>query len=746
MHRPHVTICWVSFVLVCHLLATAPAHGEVVLTNAADVLALTAEQARQSLKVSVTGVVTIAESTPNWKNKFFIQDATGGVFVNNTNNYQPAVGDLVQVQGFSHVGGYAPDITRPVWATLGTAPLPEAKPVSGERLLSGVEDGQRVEVSGIVRSAQRGATKLILEVASGGYRFRAFAPGTINIDPDTLIGARVRLRGTAAASFNAPLRHILTVALFVPQPADFLVDELPGPAIYQDAFTPLNAIAQFRKDGTPNGRIRVKGVVTHQRPGEDIFLHDATGGLQVKCRDTNTYAPGDVVEAIGFPNLERFQPVLQDAVLIRTQESLERIEPRVVSLQELLDGFHHSDPITIRGKLLERSVRRVGSPRTQPPLLRSTLSLQNSNFLFTAEVTATNGFTELASIPNGSVLEVSGICLLELGEEGKMENIHLLLPGAGRVRVLQKPSWWTPGRLLVGLAVVLLILLVAIVWSVTILRRNAALRASIAGKVSAQQELQKAHDLLEWRVQERTKQLKFEMTARKEAEVQFAATLTERTRLAQELHDTLEQSMTGIKLQLDATDRLFGKQPDRANHHLGLARSMMTQSQLELRRSIWDLRSRELQQFDLCGALRASGQQMTDGTNIEFQVQTEGAVRPLSEVVEENLLRIGQEALTNVIKHSGAKRVTIHLQFHAGSVRLRIQDDGRGFSPDASAGAEHGHFGLVGLMERTKRLQGTLTVESAPGTGTIVTVEIPLPPDSPTNNHEPESGEGVESV
>ncbi len=83
-----------------------------------------------------------------------------------------------------------------------------------------------------------------------------------------------------------------------------------------------------------------------------------------------------------------------------------------------------------------------------------------------------------------------------------------------------------------------------------ILRKNSALRTSVTEKVKAQEELQKAHDLLEWRVQERTKQLKFEMSARKEGEVQFKATLKERTRLAQELHDTLEQSLTGIACNL----------------------------------------------------------------------------------------------------------------------------------------------------------------------------------------------------
>jgi signal transduction histidine kinase len=702
------------------------ASSEEVLTNAIDVLSLSAEEARQEIKVNVTGVVTVAEPTPNWRGKFFVQDATGGVFVNNTNSLQPSVGDVVQVCGVSHPGGYAPDISQPSWKRLGTAPLPEARPVSAEQLMSGVEDGQRVELSGIVRSAQKGNSKLTLELASSGYRFRAFAPGTLDVDPNTLIGATVRIRGTPAASFKEQLRHILTVAMFVPLESDVIIDHLPDSAIFREPFTPLNGIAQYRYNATPDRQIRVKGVVTYQRPGEDIFLHDVTGGLQVKCRDTNNYAPGEVVEAVGFPNLEGYLPVLEDATLTRTKESREPISPLNTSFQELSEGLHHSDPVILQGRLLDRSIRRVGSLGIHSDNLKNVLILQNSNFIFTVEAAWDEGFSEFASIPNGSLLEVSGICLLQMGEEGKLETVQILLPSASNIRILQEPSWWTPNRLLAGLAILLIILMVAMAWSIMILRKNSALRTSVAEKIKAQKELQKAHDLLEWRVQERTKQLKFEMTARKEGEVQFKATLKERTRLAQELHDTLEQSLTGIGLQLDTAGRLFGKETDRATHHVEMARSLMTQSQLELRRSIWDLRSRELEEFDLCSALTASGRQMLDGTDIQLRVITAGRVRPLSEVVEENLLRIGQEALTNVIKHSGARQVFIELKFGAQSVIFKIKDDGKGFVFENSVGAANGHFGLVGMAERTKRLDGKLTIQSAPGAGTCMEIEIPI--------------------
>lgn len=700
------------------------ASAQELLTNAADILSLPADKAAQRVAVSITGVVTAAE--PGWRGKFFVQDATGGVFINNTNDPQPSPGDFVWVRGVSHPGGYAPDIYEPHTVKLGLGPLPLAKPISAEQLMSGLEDGQRVEVSAVVRSVQVGSYRISFELAAGGYRFHAFTPLNLSAGPEALVGATVRVRGTAAASFNAPLRHIRTVVMYVPQPTDFIIDRLPVPGVFEDPFTPLNATAQYRRNATPNARIRVKGVVTYQRPGEDLFLLDISGGLQVKFRQTNLFLPGDEVEAIGFPDVDGFLPVLQNAEVLRTGEPRQSILPANVSFDSLLEGRHHSEFISLRGKLLDMSFRRAAPAATRLQKIRRILTLQNSDFLFTAEAPMFENGVGLADIPLGSTLQVSGICVLQIGEAGKMESLHLLIPSAGNIRILQQPSWWTAGRLLTVLAIVLVVLVVAITWTIMILRRNRALRASIAEKEAAQGELQKAHDLLETRVQERTQQLKVEMTARKEEELQFRATLTERTRLAQELHDTLEQTMTGIGLQLDAASQLFKSQSDRAGQRVELARNLMTQCQVELRRSIWDLRSRELEQFDLLEALLASGRQMIDGASIHLRVATEGRVRRLPEVVEENLLRIGQEALTNLVKHSGAGTATVTLQFLAQSVVLKIQDDGKGFNLQEAAGPKQGHFGLVGIGERTKRLGGRLTLTSAPGSGTCVQVEIPF--------------------
>jgi signal transduction histidine kinase len=204
--------------------------------------------------------------------------------------------------------------------------------------------------------------------------------------------------------------------------------------------------------------------------------------------------------------------------------------------------------------------------------------------------------------------------------------------------------------------------------------------------------------------------------------------LGERTRLAQELHDTVEQTLTGIALQLDTAAKLYEGRPVNARVHLDLARNLMAKSQVELRRSVWDLRQRALEQFDLPDALLESARQITQAAGIKVELQSNGATRALPEVVEENLLRIAQEALTNVIKHARATQVIIALGFEPQRVTMQVQDNGIGFDLKTCAGPSNGHFGLLGMSERAKRIGGRFVPVSAPGRGTAVRVEVPIGP------------------
>lgn len=722
----------------------------VVLTNAIDVLSLTPEQAAKRIPVLVRGVVTAAE--PTWQGQFFVQDGTGGVFVVNRSDSHPEPGDLVEVKGFSQRGAFAPTISfKPTWTKLGTAPLPKPKRVPRdipiEQLMSGLEDSQRVEIEGIVRAVTPNKFNMDVELADEGYRIHAFPLRIPDIDPQSLVGARVRVRGTAAASWTDKTRHMRDMVIFVPVTNDFVVVQMETTDPFDKPITPLSGTAEYRREILPGQRVHVKGVVTLQRPGQDLFLHDdwssnstpgdwATAkGLHVQTRQTNLLSPGDVVEVVGFPDVNNYLPVLGNAIFRKTSERRPLPEPDKITFSDtnifsnLTNQLYHADLITLDAKLLDRTIRPSQTMRgaTTVSLLLHTEGLDNP---FTAQGDFTNDVTKLTSIPVGSTIEISGICFTESGEDRNFKSLHLLLPDRNNVRVLHRPSWFTSRRLWLSVGILFAVLVVVVGWSVTVSKKNSVLKVLIRDREAAQLELQHAHDQLEERVKERTAQLKFQITARKESEVQFKATLKERTRLAQELHDTLEQTLTGIALQLDTTSKLFEARPEGANHHLEIARSLVAQSQVDVRRSVWDLRSRSLEQFDLPEALSTSGKQLIDGTNIQLQVSANGRVRPLSETVEENLLRIAQEALTNVIKHSQATSVSIELDYGPQNVVLEVKDNGRGFEREKSAGPGEGHFGLLGISERAKRLGGELIVDSGNGNGTSIRIQVPIEQNS----------------
>ena len=711
-----------SFLIInfCFAAAIPQRIQAEILTNAAQVLSLPAKLADHLLPVRIKGIVTASE--PQWGGSFFLQDESSGVFVDLRSIEHPEPGDVVELTGVTVSGAYAPIITAPKWKKTGTAPLPIARKVPIEQIMSGIEDGQRVEVVGIVRAVLPDKTNWDVDLACSGYRLHAFPKTPPNVDPISLIGAKVRIVGTVAASFNAALHQLVSVNMFVPLQSDFIIEEMESPNPLQETIVPLNSVAQYRRDFLPGMRLHVKGVVTLQRPGEDFFIEDQTGGLHVKSRQLQSLAVGDVVEAVGFPGFDNFLPVLEDAVFYKTNVSHVPVKAKQVAMKEIQDGLHHADLITLSAKVQDHSFRITKSRQGNLIWTKTTLMLQKNDQVFTAEVEAPQSDTTLSGVPIGSIIEVTGVCFTENGEDKRFKSLQLLLPDTHSFRLLQKPSWLTPRRLLIGLGCLLAILVVAVVWTVRVSKRNAILHELILEKELAQKALQEAHDLLDDRVKERTAQLKVQITARKESEL----VLTERTRLAQELHDTLEQSLTGIALQLDTTSKMFKLQPEAASYYLEMAREQVTQNQVEVRRSIWNLRSRVLEQFDLPGALVASGKQLMDGTSIGFKMTTTGRVRPLPEIIEDNLLRISQEAMANIVKHSQASSAEIKLDYGPQEIVLTISDNGCGFLQNDCAGPDKGHFGLQGISERAKRLNAQLTIASELKTGTLLTVRSVL--------------------
>jgi signal transduction histidine kinase len=211
--------------------------------------------------------------------------------------------------------------------------------------------------------------------------------------------------------------------------------------------------------------------------------------------------------------------------------------------------------------------------------------------------------------------------------------------------------------------------------------------------------------------------------ARVAEETRELTVLDERNRMAREIHDTLAQGFTGIVLQLEAAEQSLNDSPSSAASHIDRARRLARESLAEARRSVWALRPSVLEKRKLADALRAEARMLQDEGQVQVACHISGVARDLPAPVEEALLRICQESLTNIRRHAKAAQAQVSLTFDNNSVMLSIRDDGIGFDLDTP---REGSLGLIGINERARQCGGIARISSMPGEGTLVEVDIPL--------------------
>ena len=201
-----------------------------------------------------------------------------------------------------------------------------------------------------------------------------------------------------------------------------------------------------------------------------------------------------------------------------------------------------------------------------------------------------------------------------------------------------------------------------------------------------------------------------------------AAILSERNRIARDIHDTLAQGFTGVVVNLEAADRTLRKHNvqvalEHIEHARGLARACLDEARLSVRA----LRPDALHEASIEQAIQAQIQRVA-ASGTQAHLRTVGKKIALSRVVEAELLRIAQESITNVLKHAQARNVDVTLTYGAQAIRLSIRDNGLGFDP----AVRHDGFGLLGMRERAERIGARLEVSSEPSGGTLVETVLPL--------------------
>jgi len=688
-----------ALALLAGLLVACPAAAQSntvralpVLTTVREIRALSQDQGARGYPVRVRAIVTHIDEAAH--GTLMIHDGAFGQFVVPPADVKkvPAWsqlqrGDLLEIEGRTVRGGFAPNIEPTSVRRIGRAPLPRPKYIPYSAMLTGRHDCDYVEIVGVVQRAWVSSDPtnnrtLFVDVAYGDGIVRAtfwdYTPG----DLPRFIDARVRLRGNVGTLFG-PTEQLRGVSLFVGHIRDIVVLE-PAPDPFSLPTRTIRSLYNYSADGEANRRIRVRGVVTGYVPGHPIevsdftatakfrhvrhvlYVDDGSGGARIETEQPQRVRPGAIVEVVGFPAVTPGKPIVTNAVFKITGQATAEPSPVRVPITNVMSPENDAALVHMEGNLL--SLLRNPNDRI--------LVLKVGETVFEADLPEDAGVDVLERIRPGSVVAVTGVYSYHWGPP---PSFRLFLRSPADVVVISVAPWWTFGHTLVML--VLLGLGAAGAW--------------IWVRATANRKRQ-----------------------------QYQAVLNERSRVGRELHDTLEQGLTGLALQLEAVSATLKPSPEAAQQSLDVARQMLRYSIEETRRSVMDLRSQALESRDLVGALENLARQMTLGTPVFADVRVEGSPQRLDAAHEHHLLRIGLEALTNALKHSGARHIDIVVRFEPEATTLSITDDGRGLG--------HGeedmpglHFGLQGVRERADKIGGVLHITSAPGTGTRLSVTLP---------------------
>lgn len=654
-----------------------------LLTNASQVLNLKQEDAARHLPVRLRGVV-IGEAEAGGEG-LAIQDDTAGIYLRTSPSEvaKRRPGDFVEVEGVTDPGEFAPFVQVKQLRSLGTNQVPQPRVVTFEELTGGDLDSQWVEISGIVRYCEPEPRKWRLELATGGGRLVA----RLNMPKldQPLVDAEVRLRGVCYYLVNKQ-RQSLSPLISVPRgvPVEVKVPALANP--FDAPVRSAGNLMQFRPDGSYKHRVHVRGVVTCYEAGQSLWIRDGGLGLRIETRQKENLKPGDEVDMVGFPQHGGYSPVLEDSVFQKRSDGPPPVPLRLAKAEEAFD--HDADLVELEAVVTQR----------QDLMNNWIFSLESETGIrFKALLRQRPGQTAPAGSRPGSRVNIVGICSVIRDYTGPSSGLHrpqsfqLLLRSLGDLTLIKPPPWWTRQRVTWLLAAVAVVLLIGIATVMTLARQR----------------------------------LREQAAHRAMAEAEFSAILAERNRMAREIHDTLAQGLVATSVQLELAKNDLKSAPEAVPRHLERAHELVRASLQEARNSIWNMRSQVLETHDLGSALNEILKQLSEGTGVEARMRVTGNARRLPPVTENNLLRVGQEAITNATRHAQARHIEVTLDYAEKQVRLTVKDDGKGFDAAKPPPAEGG-FGLVGMRERAAHLRGELKIESAPALGTMISLVVPV--------------------
>ena len=437
----------------------------------------------------------------------------------------------------------------------------------------------------------------------------------------------------------------------------------------------------FSETGDMSHRQRISGIVV-AIARDRFFIKTGIGRIIKVLPTVGETMPriDEKVDVAGFPEYVPYWLCFSEAIVRPTGKATNvREPPQTTTISKLFSD--------------SSGRRRFATPKTgHRLLLRGKVISATANEIELSDGTnslyvmldAVRG--QLPKTPEvGSIVEATGLCWSEFHNKYET-NIFptfrrfVLYPhDAADIRVIASPPWWTTFRLMMLVLGLVTLFAVSAIWNILLNRK-----ANRRGRELYEERA--SHAIAEKRVEERT-------------------------RLAVELHDSISQTLTGVSMQLEvgATDT---------------AKTMLTACRGELRRCLWDLRSRTFEEKDMTEAIERTLEPHSVGAKIavRFNVPRER----LDDSTTHTILRIVRELVVNAIRHGKATDIKVAGECHGDAISFSVTDNGCGFDPAAAPGPKEGHFGLLGVRERLKEFGGEMKIESEAGKGAKANVKLKM--------------------
>jgi signal transduction histidine kinase len=660
-------------------VGTGKPGANPILTMAEQVNQLSRDELQQNYPVKLHGVIT----TVLEGDALVLQDTTRGLYVAVGRSLPLRAGDYCELEGVAAAGEFSPYILASRIEKLGSGTLPNPVRPTWDQLLNGSMHCQYVELEGVVTSMNGDTITLLTRDGRIKVQLDPTAPLLTKTD----VNALVRLRGCLFADWDKQAQRVMVGNIRINQQWVDVVQQAPI-----DSFAiptkHVGELLQFDPQAGSLERVKISGQIVYLGDS-GCFLMDGSNGLRFNPVGTLNAHVCDLVDVVGFPDLSGPSPLLREAV-VRRLGLAELPKAHKLDYDNLLRDDYDSTLVQVQGVLLGINSKPEGV----------VLEMQSGLRRFTAAVKDKAGLNE--PLTPGSKLELTGVYWGQGGNRvlGRpIDSFQLLLNSGFDVRILTRPPWWTLRRLLSALGVLVGVVIAALIW-IKLLHRQVA---------------------------ERTRQLETQIQKRQRAERQREIE-QERSRVAHDLHDDLGAGLTRINMlttlvNSPATDGEAKKQ------YLADLKAIALDMVTSLDEIVWAVNPRNDTVASLVGYFGAHAQGLLALASVKYglDVADELPDHSVDSMFRHEVLMAFKEAITNVIRHSGATKAWLRIRIQNGVLILEVADNGCGFDPNQPmAGAD----GLSNMQERLSNLGGRCQIQSGPGEGTTIRLEAPLPKTS----------------